>query len=96
MQTQILLFSSTREASKKLVNGDIKGTPALDIVIDKKMLTLMAAKLYAAGSAALTALLAYVAYAPSASSAATSDAQCELSAMQLAGIQAVMAGGNAS
>ena len=72
------------------VGFDVKG-----IVIDNKMLTLMAVKLYAAGSAAFTALLAYSAYAPG-TGAAAGGAQCELSAAQLAGIQAAMMGRNES
>eukprot|EP01045_Picozoa_sp_COSAG04_P005333 COSAG04_NODE_246_length_18912_cov_7.669537_11_plen_553_part_00 len=72
------------------VGFDVKG-----IVIDNKMLTMMAVKLYAAGSAAGTAILAYSAYAPGAAAAA-GGAQCELSAMQLAGIQAAMMGRNDS
>ena len=47
------------------VGFDVKG-----IVVDKKMLMLMAAKLYAVGSAAFTAVLAYSAYAPGAGAAA--------------------------
>ena len=76
-------------------HGQGVGFNVFGFVIDKKMLTLMAAKLYAVGSAAFTALLAYSAYAPDAGAAA-GDAQCELSAMQLAGIQAAMMGRNDS
>ena len=77
-------------------HGQGVGFNVLGIVIDNKMLTLMAVKLYAAGSAAGTAILAYTTYYAPGAAAAAGSAQCELSALQLAGIQAVMAGGNAS
>ena len=64
-------------------------------MVDKKMLTLMAVKLYAGGSAAGTALLAYSAYAPGAGAAA-GNAQCGLSAAQVGTVQGMMQERNAS
>ena len=77
-----------------MVNGllGVKG-----IVIDKKMLTLMAVRLYAAGSAAFTAVLAYTAYAPGAGTGAgAGDAQCGLSAAQVDMVQSVLQERNVS
>ena len=65
-----------------------------ETVIDKKMLKLIMLKAGTLGFAGLTVLLAYQSRAIAA--AAAGDAQCELSALQLSGIQAVMAGANAS
>eukprot|EP01043_Picozoa_sp_COSAG02_P026824 COSAG02_NODE_1556_length_11948_cov_8.326441_5_plen_537_part_00 len=73
--------------------GQGVGFNVFGFVIDKKMLTLMAVKLYAGGSAAFTALLAYSAYAPGA---APGGAQCGLSAAQVGTVQGMMQGRNAS
>ena len=75
-------------------HGQGVGFNVLGIVIDKKMLTLMAARLYAAGSAAFTAILAYTAYAPDVS--AGGSAQCELSSTQVSVVQSVLEGRNMS
>ena len=78
-----------------LVNhGQGVGFNVFGFVVDKKMLTMMAVKLYAGGSAAFTALLAYSAYAPGAGAAG--DAQCGLSAAQVDMVQSVLHDRNAS
>ena len=74
-------------------HGQGVGFNVLGIVIDKKMLTLMAVKLGASGSAAFTALLAYTAYAPGA---AAGGAQCGLSAAQVGPVQGMMQERNVS
>ena len=63
-------------------------------VIDRKTLTSAAAKLVTGFTTIYAVLLALS--DKSGGSASAGVEACELSAMQLAGIQAVMAGGNAS